>query len=77
MAKSIFFQDEQFEQIVKAAQACGYVVSRGRGSQLALFVVAAANTASSGLAVVAPPQALSKPKKLSARKALSKPPTRR
>lgn len=73
MAKSIFFQDEQFEQIVKAAQACGYVVSRGRGSQLALFVVAAANTARSGRVVLSPPQALSNPQKLSARKALSQP----
>ena len=54
MAKSIFFQDEQFEQIVKAAQACGYAVSRGRGSQLALFVVAAANTACTGRGLQSP-----------------------
>jgi hypothetical protein len=77
MAKSIFFQDEQFDQIVKAARACGYVVGRGRGSQLALFVVAAANTARSGHGVLSPPQTLSTPEKLPARKALSKPSPRR
>ena len=40
-------------------------------------LMAAANTACSGRVVLSPPQALSTPKKLSARKALSKPSTRR
>ena len=40
-------------------------------------LVAAVNTACSGRVVLSPPQALSNPKKLSARKALSKPSTRR
>lgn len=45
MAKSIYFSDDRYEQIVKAAIQCGFRVSRGRGSQLALFVVAASNNA--------------------------------
>ena len=69
--------DEAYQQITEAAGLCGFRVSRGRGSQIALFVVAAANTACSGRVVVSPPQSLSKPQKLSARKALSKPSTRR
>jgi len=73
MPKSIYFTDEAYQQITEAARQCGFRVSRGRGSQIALFVVAAANTACSGLAVVAPPQALSNLKKLSARNARSKP----
>ncbi len=77
MPKSIYFTDEAYHQITEAARLCGFRVSRGRGSQIALFVVAAANTACSGRVVVAPPQALSNPKKLSARKALPKPSTRR
>lgn len=77
MPKSIYFTDEAYQQITEAARQCGFRVSRGRGSQIALFVVAAANTACSGRVVLSPPQALSNPKKLSARKALSKPSTRR
>lgn len=77
MPKSIYFTDEAYQQITEAARQCGFRVSRGRGSQIALFVVAAANTACSGRVVPSPPQALSSPKELSARKALSKPPTRR
>lgn len=77
MPKSIYFTDEAYQQITEAARQCGFRVSRGRGSQIALFVVAAANTACSGLVVLSPPRALSNPKKLSARKALSKPSTRR
>lgn len=46
--KSIYLTDEQYQQIVESARKCGYRVQRGRGSQLALFVVAAANTASTG-----------------------------
>ena len=46
MPKSIYLTDEQYQQICEAARKCGYRVQRGRGSQLALFVVAAANTAS-------------------------------
>ena len=77
MAKSIYLTDEQYQQITEAARQSGFRVERGRGSQLALFVVAAANTARSGRVVLSPPQTESKSKKLSARKALSKPSTRR
>jgi hypothetical protein len=75
MAKTIAFTDEQYEQIVEAALESGYAVCRGRGSQLGLFVTAAANTARTGRVVLSPPQALSKPKKLPARKVLSQPAT--
>ena len=77
MPKSIYFTDEAYQQITEAARQCGFRVSRGRGSQISLFVVAAANIACSGRVVLSPPQALSSPKKLLARKALSKPSTRR
>lgn len=77
MPKSIYFTDDAYQQITEAARQCGFRVSRGRGSQIALFVVAAANKACSGRVVLSPPQALSKTEKLSARKALPKPSTRR
>jgi len=77
MPKSIYFTDEAYTQITEAARQCGFRVSRGRGSQIAVFVVAAANKACSGRVVLSPPQTLSNPKKLSARKASTKPSTRR
>lgn len=49
MPKSIYFTDARYEQIVSNARACGFRVSRGRGSQLAQYVVWASNTAYSGL----------------------------
>ena len=48
MPKSIYFTDEAYQQITEAARLCGFRVSRGRGSQIALFVVAAANIACTG-----------------------------
>lgn len=51
MPKSIWFPDEEFEQLVTLARQAGFRVSRGRGSQLRLFVMAVANTASTGIAV--------------------------
>lgn len=77
MPKSIWFPDEDFEQLVALAKQAGFRVSRGRGSQLRLFVMAAANTACSGRVVVAQPQTESKPKPLSPRRAKYKPSTRR
>lgn len=77
MAKSIYLTDEQYKQITEAARKSGFRVQRGRGSQLALFIVAAANTACSGRVVLSLPQELSNPEKLSARNASSKPSTRR
>lgn len=48
MPKSIWFPDNEFEQLVTLAKQAGFRVSRGRGSQLRLFVMAAANTACTG-----------------------------
>ena len=43
MPKSIWFPDKDFEQLVALAKQKGFRVSRGRGSQLRSFVMAAAN----------------------------------
>ena len=43
MPKSLWFPDGDFEQLVTLAKQAGFRVSRGRGSQLRLFVMAAAN----------------------------------
>ena len=51
MPKSIYLTDKAYQQIVEAAIQCGFRVSRGRGSQLALFVVMAANNACTGQVV--------------------------
>ncbi len=75
--KNLQFPEQDYQQLVTLAKQAGFRVSRGRGSQLRLFVMAAANIACSGRVVLSPPQALSKPEKLSARKASSKPSTRR
>jgi hypothetical protein len=48
MPKSIWFPDDEFEQLVTLAKHAGFRVSHGRGSQLRLFVMAAANTACTG-----------------------------
>lgn len=48
MPKSIWFPDDEFEQLITLARQTGFRVSRGRGSQLRLFVMAAANIASTG-----------------------------
>lgn len=45
MPKSIYLTDDQYQQIVEAAKTCRFRVSRGRGSQLALFVTRAASYA--------------------------------
>ena len=45
MAKSIYLTDEQYKQITEAARKSGFRVCRGRGSQLARFVVEAAKFA--------------------------------
>ena len=48
MPKSLWFPDDEFEKLVALAKQAGFRVSRGRGSQLRLFVMAAANTACTG-----------------------------
>jgi len=64
MAKSIYLTDEQYKQITEAALKSGFRVQRGRGSQLALFVVAAANTACTRRAKVVAQKVSSKSKKV-------------
>ena len=73
--KSIWFPDEEFEQLVTLAKQAGFRVARGRGSQLRLFVMAAANTASSGRLVSPPEKVDPKTKKVFAKVAGS--PSRR
>ncbi len=48
MPKSIWFTDSDYAELVLLARQAGFRVSRGRGSQLRLFVMAAANTACTG-----------------------------
>lgn len=78
MPKSIWFPDEDFEQLVTLARQADFRVSRGRGSQLRLFVMAAANTARTVTGGILPPEKpLSAPKRLPRSRASSKPTTRR
>ena len=78
MPKSIWFPDKDFEQLVSLAKQAGFRVSRGRGSQLRLFVMAAANNACTLTGGILPPEKrLSTPKQLPRSQKLSKPATRR
>jgi len=78
MPKSIWFPDEDFEQLVTLARQAGFRVSRGRGSQLRLFVMAAANNACTLTGGILPPEkVLSQPKQLPSSRKLSKPATRK
>jgi len=63
MPKSIYFTDEAYQQITEAARLCGFRVSRGRGSQIALFVITAANKACSRLPVGGRKSAISRVRK--------------
>ncbi len=46
--KNLQFPEQDYQQLVMLAKQSGFRVSRGRGSQLRLFVMAAANTACTG-----------------------------
>jgi len=46
--KNLQFPEQDYQQLVTLAKQAGFRVSRGRGSQLRLFVMAAANTACTG-----------------------------
>ena len=46
--KNLQFPEQDYQQLVALARQAGFRVSRGRGSQLRLFVMAAANTACTG-----------------------------
>ena len=41
--KNLQFPEQDYQQLVALARQAGFRVSRGRGSQLRLFVMAAAN----------------------------------
>ena len=45
MPKSIYLTDDQYTAVVAYARKCGFRVQRGRGSQLATFIVASAAAA--------------------------------
>ena len=45
MSKSIHLTDAQYAAVVEAAITCGFRVQRGRGGQLAMFVVESAAVA--------------------------------
>jgi len=78
MPKSIYLTDEQYQQITEAALQCGFRVQRGRGSQLALFIVAASNNACTLTGGILPPEKpLSVSKQLPRSRKLSKPATRK
>ena len=46
--KNLQFPEQDYQKLVTLAKQAGFRVSRGRGSQLRLFVMAAANTACTG-----------------------------
>ena len=46
--KNLQFPEQDYQQLCDLARQAGFRVSRGRGSQLRLFVMAAANTACTG-----------------------------
>jgi len=76
--KSIWFPDDEFEQLVLLARQCNFRVSRGRGSQLRLFVMLAANNACTLTGGILPPEkVLSMLKQFPRSRKLSKPATRR
>ncbi len=76
--KNLQFPEQDYQQLVTLAKQAGFRVSRGRGSQLRLFVMAAANTACTLTGGIHPPdKPLSTSKQLPRSRASSKPTTRR
>lgn len=76
--KNLQFPEQDYQQLVTLAKQAGFRVSRGRGSQLRLFVMAAANNACTLTGGVLPPEKpFSTPKQLPRSRKLSKPATRR
>ena len=76
--KNLQFPEQDYQQLVTLARQAGFRVSRGRGSQLRLFVMAAANNACTLTGGILPPEKpLSTPKQLPRSRKLSKPATRR
>lgn len=52
--KNLQFPEQDYQQLVTLARQAGFRVSRGRGSQLRLFVMAAANKACTGRGLQSP-----------------------
>ena len=76
--KNLQFPEQDYQQLVALARQAGFRVSRGRGSQLRLFVMAAANNACALTGGILPPEKpLSTLKQLPRSRKLSKPATRR
>lgn len=76
--KNLQFPEQDYQQLCDLARQAGFRVSRGRGSQLRLFVMAAANNACTLTGGILPPEKhLSTPKQLPRSRKLSKPATRR
>jgi hypothetical protein len=76
--KNLQFPEQDYQQLVALAKQAGFRVSRGRGSQLRLFVMAAANNACTLMGGILPPEKpLSTSKQLSRSQKLSKPATHR
>jgi len=76
--KNLQFPEQDYRQLCDLARQAGFRVSRGRGSQLRLFVMAAANNACTLTGGILPPEKpLSQPKQLPRSRKLSKPATRR
>lgn len=76
--KNLQFPEQDYQQLVALARQVGFRVSRGRGSQLRLFVMAAANNACTLTGGILPPEKpLSTLKQLPRSRKLSKPATRR
>jgi hypothetical protein len=72
MPKSIWFTDSDYAELVTLAKQAGFRVSRGRGSQLRLFVMAAANTACTGRGLQPPAKVESTAEVITPAKALGK-----
>jgi len=63
--KNLQFPEQDYLQLVTLAKQAGFRVSRGRGSQLRLFVMTAANNACTLTGGILPPaKPLSTPKQL-------------
>ena len=76
--KNLQFPEQDYQQLCDLARQAGFRVSRGRGSQLRLFVMAAANNACTLTGGILPPEKpLSTLKQLPRSRKLSKPATRR
>mgnify|MGYP006931609314 CR=1 FL=1 len=76
--KNLQFPEQDYQQLCDLASQAGFRVSRGRGSQLRLFVMAAANNACTLTGGILPPEKpVSTSKRLTRSRTLSKPAPRK